>query len=92
MNEERRYYVVDRVEGESVVLVSDEGVEVVLPASALPVAASPGSVLAVRTTPQRSPDWLTATLDTAERDRRLCEADARLKRLRRRDSGGDVSL
>jgi hypothetical protein len=58
----------------------------------LPVTVREGVVLRVRLDAGGKPDWSSATVDDAERERRLQEARDRLERLRRTDPGGDVVL
>ena len=49
-------------------------------------------MLRVRLDADGTPDWSSATIDDAERERRLREARDRLERLRGTDPGGDVVL
>jgi hypothetical protein len=51
-----------------------------------------GVVLRVRLGGNGKPDWSSATIDDAERERRLQQARDRLERLRGTDPGGDVVL
>src|SRR5947208_9275451 len=51
-----------------------------------------GVVLRVRLDAAGNPDWSSAAIDDAERERRLQEARERVQRLRRTDPGGDVRL
>lgn len=89
--------VVDRVEGNHVVLLRDEGagarpaMEEIVDATQLP-PVSEGDVLRV---PARAPgelDWAAATVEPELRRARLRQANERLARLRRRDPGGDITL
>ena len=85
-------WTVDRVEGGVAVLVRDSGGRVVdVPLSTLPAGAREGSVLRVPETEGR-PDWAGAALDEELRRARLDDAERVLRRLRRRDPGGDVVL
>ena len=85
-------WTVDRVESGVAVLVRDSGDQVAeVPLSGLPDGAREGSVLRVPDTEGR-PDWAAAVLDEELRLARLDEAERILKRLRRRDPGGDVVL
>jgi DUF3006 family protein len=74
------------------VLVGDDGVELDVPESTLPVRVREGEVLRVRLDVDGSPEWTSATIDPVERERRLQEARETLDRLRRTDPGGDVVL
>ena len=85
-------WTVDRVESGVAVLVRDVGEEVAeVPLSGLPAGAREGSVLRVPDA-EGQPDWAAAVLDEELRLARLDEAERILKRLRRRDPGGDVVL
>lgn len=85
-------WVVDRVEGAVAVLIrdGDERAEEV-PIGTLPPASRAGAVLRV---PEKGgrPDWAAAVPDEDARRARLREAEDVLRRLRRRDPGGDVKL
>ena len=97
MKRRESVYVVDRIEGDRVVLVPDDGSvagpnpEQALPRAQLP-PVSEGDVLRVKAKRDGSPDWGSATVDSSLREERLREAEARLVRLRRRDPGGDITL
>lgn len=85
-------WVVDRMEGAVAVLVRDgdertEDVSV----GALPGGSREGSVLRVPELDGR-PDWAAAVLDPDAPRARLRAAAEVLKRLRRRDPGGDIKL
>lgn len=85
-------WTVDRVEAGVAVLVGDAGertAEVSL--SGLPAGTREGSVLRVPDIEGR-PEWGAAVLDEELRQARLSEAEQTLRRLRRRDPGGDVVL
>ena len=86
------FYSVDRLERAVAVLVGDDGVGLDVLKKALPVSVREGLVLRVRLDAAGHPDWSSATIDDAERERRLQEARDRLKRLRGTDPGGDVVL
>ncbi len=92
MSERAAFYTVDRMEGRIVVLVGDDGVALDVPEETLPVRVREGVVLRVRLGADGTPDWSSATIDPAERERRLKEARDTLNRLRRTDPGGDVVL
>ena len=85
-------WTVDRVESGVAVLLRDSGDQVAeVPLSGLPDGAREGSVLRVPDA-EGQPDWAAAVLDEKLRLARLDEAERILKRLRRRDPGGDVVL
>ena len=90
-------YVVDRIEGDRIVLVPDDpspadtDPQRVLRRYQLPPVAE-GDVLRVPSRPGGGPDWSSAIVDSALREERLRDAEARLARLRQRDPGGDISL
>ena len=96
MSEPEAFYTVDRREGEVTVLVADDGTAVDLPGHVLrlrlPMLATVGVVLRVRLAADGEPEWSSATIDDAERQRRLRQARERLERLGRTDPGGDVVL
>jgi hypothetical protein len=83
----RRYYAVDRIEDDLVVLIDDHGTGLVVPDSRLPAGAREGQVFTVIVDNNGQPDWTTATHDEPEERRRLEEAKARLERLKRRGDG-----
>jgi hypothetical protein len=85
------YYVVDRVEGKTAVVVGDDGQSFDVPAADLPRGAKEGTVMRVEVA-KGSIDWSRAQIDNAERDRRLKTAREQLDRLRASDPGGDVEL
>jgi hypothetical protein len=92
MSERQAFYSVDRLERAVAVLVGDDGVGVDVLKRTLPVTVREGVVLRVRLDADGTPDWSSATIDDAERERRLREARDRLERLRGTDPGGDVVL
>ncbi len=91
MTEREAFYSVDRLERAVAVLVGDDGVGLDVLKKTLPVKVREGVVLRVRLD-AGNPDWSSATIDDAERERRLQEARERLERLRGTDPGGDVVL
>ena len=91
MTEREAFYSVDRLERAVAVLVGDDGVGLDVLKKTLPVKVRAGVVLRVRLD-AGNPDWSSATIDDAERERRLQEARERLERLRGTDPGGDVVL
>ncbi len=92
MSERQAFYSVDRLERAVAVLVGDDGVGLDVLKRTLPVTVREGVVLRVRLDADGTPDWSSATIDDAERERRLREARDRLERLRATDPGGDVVL
>jgi len=92
MSERQAFYSVDRLERAIAVLVGDDGVGLDVLKRTLPVTVREGVVLRVRLDADGTPDWSSATIDDAERERRLREARDRLERLRGTDPGGDVVL
>jgi len=92
MSERQAFYSVDRLERAIAVLVGDDGVGLDVLKRTLPVTVREGVVLRVRLDADGTPDWSSATIDDAERERRLREARDRLERLRGTDPGGDVLL
>jgi hypothetical protein len=92
MTEREAFYSVDRLERAVAVLVGDDGVGLDVLKKALPVTVREGVVLRVRLDAGGKPEWSSATVDDAERERRLQEARHRIERLRRSDPGGDVAL
>lgn len=85
------FYAVDRFEGETAVLVGDDGSEFMFPKSSLPTGTREGSILRVPFG-DKGPDLTEAELDEQERRRREVTARDQIGRLRRRDPGGDVRL
>ena len=86
------FYSVDRLERAVAVLVGGDGVGFDVLKRSLPVRVHEGLVLRVRLDAAGQPDWSSATIDDAERERRLQQARDRLERLRGTDPGGDVVL
>ena len=85
------YFVVDRIEGGTAIVVGDDGRTFDVPRDRLPKGSHEGSVLRVSSAGQ-VPDWRDATIDEAERGRREKEARRTLDRLKQGDPGGDVQL
>ena len=85
------YFVVDRFEGKTAVVVGDDGRPFDVPKRDLPKGAKEGTVLRVEADDDPV-DWSLAEIDKAERDRRLKVARDRLDRLSKTDSGGDIEL
>ncbi len=85
------FYVVDRIEGRTAVLMLDTGEEHDVPLRKLPVGTQEGTVLRVDND-DGALNWSSARIDKAETARRKREATDVLHRLRRRDPGGDIKL
>ena len=89
----RGIWVVDRIEGDTVVLVEDEtGRTSEVSRSLISVSVEEGTVLRVPVTEEGEPDWRSAEPDEELRRRRLAEARDVLEQLKARDPGGDVVL
>lgn len=87
-----RTYVVDRIEGELVVLVDDETDEKVnLDSWELP-AVDEGTVLAVELDNNGKPKWGAVTILAEETARRKKAGDSHIEDLKKRDPGGDITL
>lgn len=85
------YYVVDRIEGKTAVVVGDDGQSFDVPRRDLPKGVREGTVLRIEAKGD-SIDWSRAEIDEAERHRRLKVARERLDRLSETDAGGDIEL
>jgi hypothetical protein len=87
-------YVVDRREGETLIVIRDDTEESVeVEAGALPPEArAEGAVLRVEVDKNGTPAWHAASRDRAEEKRRLTELAERVERLKKGDAGGDVTL
>lgn len=86
-------WVVDRIEGETVVLVADaSGRTAEVARSAIGAQVREGTVLRVPVSPSGTLAWVTARADEDERQAREREARDILDGLRGRDPGGDVDL
>ncbi len=85
-------WVVDRVEAAIAVLIRDGDKRTEdVPIETLPAGSREGAVLRVPEA-DGQPDWAAARLDEEARRARLREAEDVLRRLRRRDPGGDIEL
>ena len=85
------FYVVDRLEGKTAVIVADEGATYDVARSDLPKGCREGTVLRLERMGEPI-NWAGAEIDEAERLRRLERGRATLDRLSRSDPGGDVDL
>ena len=93
MTERERVFVVDRLEGETAVLVADEGSGTLsVPRGELPAGVSEGAVLRVPLAADGTPSWADAVLDEELRVERLRGLQERLEALKRRDPGGDITM
>ncbi len=93
MSESQEIWVVDRIEGDTVVLVEDEsGRTLEVERTLISVSVDEGTVLAVPATEAGGPDWGSAEPDEELRERRLAEAREVLEELKKRDPGGDIVL
>ena len=93
MSESRAIWVVDRIEGDTAILVEDETRRTLEVArSLISVDIGEGTVLRVPATKEGGPDWRSAMADEELRQRRLDEARGILEQLKKRDPGGDVVL
>ena len=86
------FYVVDRIEGPVAVVVGDDGRTFDVPRRSLPKGSREGTVLRIDAAAEEAPDWAEATVDEAERVRRLERARETVRRLSETDSGGDIEL
>jgi hypothetical protein len=85
--------VVDRSEGDKLVLVEEDGRTWEVLAEELPEECrAEGAVLQVPLDAKREPLWLRAHRDAQDEARRRREVGDALKRLRKRDPGGNVDL
>ena len=93
MSERQGIWVVDRIEGDTAVLVEDgTGRSLDVSRSLISVSIDEGTVLRVPATTDGDPDWSVAVRDEELRQRRLDEARDILEELKARDPGGDVVL
>ena len=93
MSESRAIWVVDRIEGDTAILVEDETHRTLEVArNLLAVSVDEGTVLRVPATEEGGPDWGLAEADEELRKRRLAEAREVLEQLKKRAPGGDVVL
>jgi hypothetical protein len=80
-----KFFAIDRIEGNTAVVQSEDGKDHAVPIGALPPTSQEGSVLRVDLDDQDDPDWNTARVDEQETHRRIAEARARIEELRNRD-------
>lgn len=91
MSDAWRFFTVDRIEGTVAVLLGDDRSTYDVPLSGLPSIAGEDTVLRVPMD-GGAPRWSRATVDDAERQRRLARAKAALDELKKQDPGGDITL
>ena len=65
------FYVVDRIEGITAVIVAHDGRTFDVPKRRLPKGCAEGTVLRIDAGSMESPDWAHAVIDETERLRRL---------------------
>jgi len=92
MSIERQSFVIDRFEGHRAVLVADDSSTFEVDRALLPEGARPGAVIRVVREGPKQMRWEDAIVDEEATAERAAEAAALLRRLKRRDPGGDVSL
>ena len=93
MSEPQEIWVVDRIEGDTAILVEDETHRTLEVArNLLAVSVDGGTVLRVPATEEGGLDWGLAVADEELRERRLAEARDVLEQLKKRDPGGDGAL
>ena len=74
-----RFYIVDRIEGSTAVLIDDDGHAASVPIDRLPSGLDHGVVLRITFEAENVPNWSRATLDQAETERRMTEGERRLE-------------
>ncbi len=86
-------FVVDRREGDVVIVVDDAGATTEIPADLLRgKMGTEGAVLRVPLSTGGAPSWEEAIRDRAEERRRRAAIAKRIQRLGRTDPGGDIEL
>lgn len=83
-------FVIDRFEGDFAAVELEGGRMVDLPAWMIPVGARPGDVVRVQHETGPEGNAVRLTLDPGATAAGRKEAETRLRRLRRRDPGGDL--
>lgn len=86
------FFVIDRIEGSTAVIIADDGREFDVPRRALPEDVSEGTVLRLNLENPVTGDWSAAAVDDAEQARRGRQARKTLDRMQRSDPGGDIEL
>jgi hypothetical protein len=90
--EQVRVYVLDRIEGPMAVLLADDGQQEEVRIGELPSGASEGAVIRVPEDSTGDPIWTHAVIDLTEHESRVGDGEGVLRRLRKRDPGGDIVL
>jgi hypothetical protein len=86
-------FEVDRVEGSTLVLIDERGQPLDIPLNELPASCRrEGAVLRVPTDPSGNYVWGKASRDVDRESKLHAEASTILKRLKKKDPGGDVQL
>jgi hypothetical protein len=65
------YFVVDRFEGSTAVIIADDGREFTAPRRVLPEGSDEGTVLRLNLDNPITGDWSSAQIDDDERNRRM---------------------
>jgi hypothetical protein len=84
--------IVDRIEGEVVVVELSDGRTLELPRWMLPLDLREGDVIAARVEHEGPHARLETWVDAGETERRRAAAKELVKRLSARDPGGDIEL
>ena len=92
MTERQELWIVDRFEGDRVVVERALHEVLTLPRALLPAGVREGEVLRVAVTAAPSESRLVITRDEAETRRRAADAKRLLGELAARDPGGDLKL
>lgn len=92
MTELQELWIVDRLEGDRVVVERALHETLVLPRTLLPAGVREGDALRVAVTAAAGESRLVVTRDEAETRRRAADAQRLQGELRSRDPGGDLKL
>lgn len=92
MSTESEYWVVDRVTDGFVVVEGPQGDRTEIEAESLSVSVEEGVVLRVPRDERGAPSWADAVRDDKATEARRLEVAERIRKLRSRDPGGDLSL
>ncbi len=88
-----RVFVVDRREGNTLVVVGDDDRAIDVPAAHVPKSCRvEGAVLRIPLDQDGVPRWEDARRDRAEERQRIADLSQRAEKLRRSDPGGDIVL
>lgn len=83
---------IDRIEGTTAILESDDGREFSVPVKTFENRPREGMMLRVPLNADGSPNWPVATVDRAAETKRRKDLDARVTNLKKGDRGGDLKL